>query len=322
MKESDKLKRKVAFYLSAVIFFVTLPVILSYALGYKIDYAAFQVYKTGIMYLTSQPAGASIYINGKLHKDLTPAQIEELKPGRYGIKIKRDGFYPWERELVVKPNMVTKAERIILFPIARKIKDIGDIAVLYFAVSDRNQIYYMTKNGLFSSNMDGTVIKKLSSYSDWPQKILGVKFSADGRMLLCYDEDRVIMVRMVTDEEATLKDRLVIVEEIFEREEPIIDVFWYPEPGYIIVVSRKTISAVELRGGKARSIVILYAFKTTPKNVYYDEGAGAIYFTDIKEASEIGGGSYIYRLDLKQTFFDAIKSMLARKEENSINGKR
>ena len=102
----------------------------------------------GILSLRSAPSGASIYINGKLRQEITPARIEELKPGAYKIEVKREGFYPWEGELVVRPNMVTKADRIILFPVTRDIKRFSDREVLDFAVSDKDEIYYFTDYGL------------------------------------------------------------------------------------------------------------------------------------------------------------------------------
>ena len=125
MKNSDKLKRAVACYVSVLLFFIIIPILLSYSLGYRIDYMALKAYKTGIISINSKPSGAAIYINDKLYTNVTPAEIQELKPGAYKIKVKREGFYPWEEELTVRPNMVTKAESIILFPIMQEMNKIN-----------------------------------------------------------------------------------------------------------------------------------------------------------------------------------------------------
>ena len=87
----------------------------------QLVYKTLKVYKTGIIFINSKPSGASIYINDILYNDLTPAQIENLNPGAYRVRVKREGFYPWEEELVVRPNMVTKADSIILFPAPRRL---------------------------------------------------------------------------------------------------------------------------------------------------------------------------------------------------------
>ncbi len=174
MKKSDRIKRVVAFYFSITLFLILLPIILSYSLGYHIDFNAFKIYKTGLIYISSHPSGALIYVNGKLHQDLTPAQIEELKPGTYRITVKREGFYPWEGDLVVRPNMVTKADRIVLFPIAKEMKSIIEHEVSNFAISDKKNVYYMTTTGLFRSNIDGSSLRKLAPYSNWPKKIISL----------------------------------------------------------------------------------------------------------------------------------------------------
>ena len=153
MRPSDKIRRAIAFYFCAALFCVLLPIVLSYALGYQIDYHNLRIYKTGILYVESRPAGASIYLNGRKHGDITPAQIEELKPGTYRIVVSREGFYPWERDLAVRPNMVTKADRIVLFPVAQEMKKMGERGVVDFAVSGNGYVYYMKRSGLYRSKI-------------------------------------------------------------------------------------------------------------------------------------------------------------------------
>jgi hypothetical protein len=95
MRINDKIKRKIAFYFSLGLFFISLPILLSYSLGYHIDYNNLKIYKTGIIYVNSRPSGAVVFINGRKCADQTPARIEELKPASYRIGVRKDGFYPW-----------------------------------------------------------------------------------------------------------------------------------------------------------------------------------------------------------------------------------
>ena len=148
MKRSDRIMRAIAFYFASALFLVLLPIILSYALGYQIDYRDLKIYKTGILYVESRPSGAAIYLNGNKYPDVTPARIEELKPGGYNVVVRREGFYPWEKDLEVRGNMVTKADRIVLFQMAQEMKKMGESGVSNFAVSDNGYLYYMKKSGL------------------------------------------------------------------------------------------------------------------------------------------------------------------------------
>jgi hypothetical protein len=44
----------------------------------------------GTVWLTSEPAGATVMVNGKKIPQLTPAQIQ-LPPGKYTIAVEKDG---------------------------------------------------------------------------------------------------------------------------------------------------------------------------------------------------------------------------------------
>jgi len=193
VKNSDSLIRHIAFFFSLALYLTLLPIILSYSLGYHIDFHKFIIYKTGILSLRSTPSGASIYINGKLYSDITPARIEELRPGTYSIEVKRENFYPWQKDLTVRPNMVTRAEKILLFPTLQEMGRVSDLETDdFFIPDDRSQIYYMMKSGLYKSNMDGMNFKKLSSYSEWPSDILGKKLSPDGKKILYFSNNGII----------------------------------------------------------------------------------------------------------------------------------
>lgn len=317
MKSFDKIMRAIAFYFSVALFIILLPILLSYSLGYKIDYKNLKIYNTGIVYLNTNPAGASIYINDKLYKDLTPVQIEAMKPGTYKIEIRREGYYPWQRELVVRPNMVTKADRIILFPLARdiKTKQMYVRGVSDFILYNKNYIYYLTSTGLYRSNMDGTLPRRLCEYSDWPKKIIGKKFSPDGSRMIFFDKHKIYAVYLNLKNEPSGPGGLARVEEVLSGTDPIIDVFWYSVPDYIIVVTEIDIKVVELRGGAARSVISLYTFGAAPQTVYYDQDSDSLYFVDAVEREGKKIGEHLYRLDLREKFFDTFMHMLLLRKE-------
>ncbi|MFH0764356.1 MAG: PEGA domain-containing protein [Candidatus Omnitrophota bacterium] len=322
MPRSDRILRFIAFHAALLIFFIMLPIILSYSLGYKIDYRNLKTYKTGIIYLNSRPSGASVYVNGKIYKDLTPAQIEELKPGIYNIEVRREGFYPWEGKLTVRPNMVTRADSIVLFPIGGNVKMISDLDVAAFTVSDNNYMYYFAGNGLYRSSIDGGNLKKLTSYSDWPRKIRDKKFSPDGDKILYYDENDIFVVFLNPGRYDVVKRYEAKVEKVLKSPDKIIDVFWYFGSGYLIAVTDKDLKVVELRGGEARNVASLYRFTTRPGGLYYDEKGGSLYFTDTGEEPGLKSRKFLYRLDLRQTFFNSVKDFLLKNQKEPENGKK
>ena len=319
MNISDKFNRAITFYAAVILFFVTLPILLSYSLGYKIDYRKFKIYKTGIIYVNTRPSGASVYLNGKLNKNLTPAQIENLEPGRYDVVVKLENYYPWEGELIVRPNMVTKADRIELFPVSKEVKRLSKIGVKDFIVDDSGYVYYMTKDGLYVSATDGGALKKLSAYSNWPDRIIGKKISPDKNKFLYFDDKTVSVVYLTKESAGPKNQEPARVEEVFRTPERIMDVFWYPGFYYIVVVTEKDIKVIELRALDTRNIVSLYKFSEKPRIVYFDEGSNSLYFTDKEADADVISGKYLYRLDLRKTFLDSLRQLLIKEKPKDGN---
>lgn len=311
---SDRVKRAVAFYFSVLLFFVSSPIVLSYSLGYSIDFRAFNIYKTGIVYIRSQPSGAGIYINGRILPDLTPARIENLKPGTYRVEVRREGFYPWQKDLVVRPNMVTKADDIILFRIAQDLKKVGSYEVINFIISDKNHIYYMTNVGLIKANIDGTGVKRISSYSTWPKRITGKRFSSDGNKFLFFNEACIWVAYLSLDETQPKTDQIARIEEVAVSPSAIMDAFWYSESKHIVFVTEKDINVVELYGKGTRNTAVLYKFNAKPEGLYYDKNNDSLYFTDLSGA-DARPRSFLYRLDLRQKFFSQILQKLREEFE-------
>lgn len=323
MRISDKLKRAIAFYISVTLFFVLLPIVLSYSLGYHIDYKNIRIYKTGIIYLKSRPSGALVYVNGRLFSDITPTRIEELKPGSYTIEVKREGFYPWRKDLSVRPNMVTKADEIVLFPISIGAKKIVDTRAVDFTVSDKNYIYYMTDSGLFRSGLDGANPRKISSHSNWPEDIKGKKFSPGGDKLLYFNVRNIWLAYLNPEARPGLTGELGMVYEVLNSPDPIRDVFWYSDSSHIVYVTDSDINVAEIsRSEGTKNTVTVYKFERPPRYLYYDEWSDSLYFADLAAEDADKTSPHIYRLNLRQKFFDQLMQRLKKEFNIKYDEKR
>lgn len=312
LSKSDKIIRYIAFYISLALYFTLLPIVLSYSLGYHVDFHKFKIYKTGTLALKSVPSGASISINGRVHPDLTPARLEELKPGRYAVEVKREGFYPWQKDLVVRPNMVTREEDIILFPLSQEIVGISALETDDFAIPDeRGAVYYMTKSGLYRSGMDGSGLKKISEYSAWPDTILKKKFSPDGRKLLYFNENGIWVIYLMS-RSGTKDSYFAEVKEVFVNQAVIRDVFWHSGSNYLIFVADKDINVIQLGGDVKKDMVTLHKCAVPPKSLYYDEYNDALYFSDSQD-----GRRNVLRMDLREKVFEKFIQRV-RKEFNIL----
>lgn len=77
------------------------------AKGYRFSTQTGTISGTGIISVTSLPDQASVYIDDHL-TTATNANINSLTPKNYKIKIVKEGYIPWEKEVEVKEGLVTE----------------------------------------------------------------------------------------------------------------------------------------------------------------------------------------------------------------------
>lgn len=84
------------------------------AKGYTFSPKEGRILGTGIISITSTPDAASVYIDGHL-TTATDATISTLPPKKYKVKLTKEGFISWEKQVEVKEGLVTDLN-VTLFP--------------------------------------------------------------------------------------------------------------------------------------------------------------------------------------------------------------
>jgi len=114
----------------------------------------FGLMPTGLLVANSDPEGASVYINGKL-ATATDDTIN-LSPEHYRVRIEKDGYLPWEKEMVIKKEVVfqTNATLFRANPDLKPLTNTG--AINPTASPDKSKIIYAVtqaneerKNGIW-----------------------------------------------------------------------------------------------------------------------------------------------------------------------------
>lgn len=113
-----KKTRTILFVICVILFALAAPAIVFYSEGYRFDFENRKVVQTGAFYFKVSPRSAEVYLNGKF-KDKTSiftnsSLIENLMPKTYNIEIKKEGYYAWQKNLVIKEKQVTEAKNITL----------------------------------------------------------------------------------------------------------------------------------------------------------------------------------------------------------------
>src|SRR3989344_2518481 len=103
----------------AVLFLVFAPYIVLYSLGYRVDFTNMRLRGTGGIYVYAVPEPSSILIDSKPAEKAklfsTAVFMQNMMPGSHNVLIKKDGYYDYQKNLLVEEKEVAKLEDVILF---------------------------------------------------------------------------------------------------------------------------------------------------------------------------------------------------------------
>ncbi|MDD5693141.1 MAG: PEGA domain-containing protein [Patescibacteria group bacterium] len=149
----SKFSRLVIYPVVGIFFIFLLVYVLTLASGYKlfIDKGLVSFQKTGMIIVSSKPADAKIYLDGKYANSKTTlpflsVRIADVKPGKHTIAIEKIGYQTWSKTILVKANMVSWANYTLLFPNSIKSSEISDLEDLkLLSVSDNKRYFLYSK---------------------------------------------------------------------------------------------------------------------------------------------------------------------------------
>jgi hypothetical protein len=99
-------QRKFLFSFFFSLFLIFGPILIFYSLGYRFDFEKKRITKTGGIFIKALPKEVEISIDGKIKEKVDPLWgsllIENLLPKKYKIRVEKEGYFPWEKELEVE----------------------------------------------------------------------------------------------------------------------------------------------------------------------------------------------------------------------------
>lgn len=102
------------------IFIAVVPFLLLYSAGYRIDWENLTFEKTGGIFIHSDLSETRVFVNEEFVESggviLRNTLVQDLNSNEvYKIRVEKDGYLPWYKDLIVYPNLVTEA-RIMMIP--------------------------------------------------------------------------------------------------------------------------------------------------------------------------------------------------------------
>jgi len=298
--------RGVLFYLSVLLFFVGLPFILAFALGYKFNQRTLKFVKTGLIFIKTQPAGAKVYLNGKLLPEKSPASIQELLPGTYKINLELAQHYPWKAEVEVETGKVSRVDKVILFPQRPNLQQLNQEKFSSFRVDfEKRAVYYLDqeKKVIYRSNLEARNFEDIASLPDNFTPINGWKVSADQKKMVIFNQHQISVIFF--DSQIDDEDAASIVLLDYPQEE-IADIFWHSDSYHLVVMTDKHVQVVESREGALPTNLV--ELNKGGAAAFYDTKEDALYFSDNQRTSEGSFYNNLYKLELSANpYFNQVK---------------
>ena len=149
-------KHRVTFSIAALILILLLAIAaIFWARGFKPNLQKGKIERTGLVVATSIPTGAQGYLDDRL-TSATNTNIAFLDPKTYKVRIQKDGYSSWEKEIEIKADLATEIKALLL-PQAPEIKPLTTTGAFNPSLSpDGTKILYGQageRGGLYSLSM-------------------------------------------------------------------------------------------------------------------------------------------------------------------------
>lgn len=153
--------RRFYFICFGILFFLSIPLVTAYALGYRFD-DSYRLVSTGGIALTNVENDSQVYVNYSEKESSAFTQktfyVQNLVPKDYFVVVARDGYWSWAKHLSVNSKMVTEASVLMVpkrphvIPVSEYIS--RDDSMGFFSknstTSQELNSVYQTVQGLFS----------------------------------------------------------------------------------------------------------------------------------------------------------------------------
>jgi len=178
--------RLILFTLCILVFLLVTPFIVLYAIGYRAPQKSGTVTSpsVGVLIIESFPRRANTLINNK-GVGTTPEAVTDLKPGPVNIKVTKEGYLPWEKNINIEPGQVTYLDNIRLFKEEIIPKELSD-KVANFSLSPSRDLLAVTdnKNIVKIIDLDGNEIFSSGQFTTSPIK--RILWSPDSEYFLAF----------------------------------------------------------------------------------------------------------------------------------------
>ena len=291
--------RKVLFWFFFLSFLIVIPLVIFSSLGYKFNLNLKHFQRTGVISIRSLPSHAEVYLQDKRLDKLSPCDISELLPARYRIRLEKEGFYPYEVNIEVKPALVSLLDAVLI----PKIKDVEKIKpelnVYKFFVMEHlfgKIIIALAKEGIYIFNEDLEEIAKIAPIALSEEELTPIKGIKEGRNnFVFWNLEDIWLI----DYGAWGIKKELTLEHLYKAPEPIETVFFGFKDRYLIIQAETKIIALDI---KNKNVVFeIYRLNSKDAQVYYDVSSDTLFIKDKLTSSE---GFTLFKINVAKKIYE------------------
>lgn len=169
-----RIHRRIIFIGSLILFVVSVPIFVFYAMGYRFDFASEDtgIKKVGGIYVSSEVSDIGIYISDEPVTDMrifqNAAYIQNLEAGMHQVHTQSEGVQTWVKNLPVFAHFVTETETFNL-PLVPQIRLLTQYqtdtaaSVLFESATSTTFAFASTTNIFFQATTTATTTYQLNA---------------------------------------------------------------------------------------------------------------------------------------------------------------
>ncbi|MBD3311465.1 MAG: PEGA domain-containing protein [Candidatus Magasanikbacteria bacterium] len=149
------------------LFFIISPIVILYTTGYRYDFNNREIYKTGVISIDAEPEDAKVYLNDVQINKSMPIRLTNRAPGTYKLKIQKEGYKDWEKDITVESTKTTYIRDITLFKDALPVNILenitGNIKDVYSSYDGKYILLIIEEEGLHEIKIYNTETEEINT---------------------------------------------------------------------------------------------------------------------------------------------------------------
>ncbi|TAK03568.1 PEGA domain-containing protein [Patescibacteria group bacterium] len=178
-------RRKLLYAAFLLAFLVSAPSVVLFTAGYRLNWHTGDVVQTGLISVSTIPKGADVAVDGQPVGASTPSVVDDVSPGEHVLTLRKDGYLPWEKRLVVESRRTAFAHGTLLYLDAAPLPTFVSPTVAEAAPQAGRFAYTIREGGWLETWVmePETASRRLLSRIPASDQVLSLSLSPDGSHL-------------------------------------------------------------------------------------------------------------------------------------------